>query len=62
MNLYQMFYDLINQFMFGSQLVAGTYQEMITIVLSCICVIALIWLPFKLVFCAVSRLFGGEKI
>lgn len=62
MNLYQMIYDLINQFIFGSQLVVGSYQEMITIVLSCICVIVLVWLPFKLVFTAISRLCGGDRI
>lgn len=50
MGIYQGIYDLINTYVFGSGIVAGSFQELATILISLLACIFLISLPFILVF------------
>lgn len=49
MNLYQTCFDLINQYIYGNTVVAGTYQELVCIIASTAAVLFLFSLPFLLV-------------
>ena len=56
MGIYQSLYDLINTYIFGSGIVAGSVHELATVLLSLTGCIFLLSLPFVLVF-KIIRLF-----
>lgn len=49
-NVYQTCYDLINEFIFGNTIVAGTYPDLVAIALSTCATIVVFALPFIIVW------------
>ena len=56
MNIYQSFYDLINQYVFGNSIVVGSHQDLVTVLMSTIAVIFVVALPFMLVWKVIKML------
>ena len=50
MGIYQAIYDLINTYVFGSGIVAGSFQELATILISLCACLFIVALPFILVW------------
>lgn len=59
MNIYQSLYDVINTYIYGGGLVAGSYEELVCVLMSTIGVIALVSIPFVIVK-KVIDLFAGR--
>ena len=49
-NIYQQFYNLLNDYIFGSTVVAGTYEDLVCIIVSTIGCLVLVALPFIVVW------------
>lgn len=49
-NIYQQFYTLLNDYIFGSTVVAGTYEDLVCITVSTISCLILVALPFIVVW------------
>lgn len=58
MSIYQSIYDLINTYVFGNAIVVGTYQDLVTIILSTIACVYLVALPFLVVRKLLSMIGG----
>ncbi len=49
-NIYQQFYDLLNNYIFGSTVVPNTYEDLICIIISTVACLLLVALPFVIVW------------
>lgn len=56
-NIYQNLYDMINEFIFGKTIEVGSYQDLVTIILSTIFCLALVYLPFWFIFRLLGKVF-----
>ena len=50
MNIYQALYDLLNEFVYGSSIVAGSHQDLVATLIATCGVVFLVSLPFLLVY------------
>lgn len=50
MNIYQMCYDLINQFIYGNSVQIGSYQELVCILVSTFACLFCFAIPFMIVY------------
>lgn len=57
-NIYQSLYDLLNTYVYGGELLAGSHQDLVATLLATIGVVFLVALPFMLVL-KVIRMIGG---
>lgn len=60
MNIYENCYNLINQYIYGNSIVAGSWEEMTAVVLSTIGVIFLFSIPYIIVYKAICLIMGGR--
>lgn len=58
MNIYQSLYDLINEYVFGMSIVAGTHQDLVATLISTAGVVFLVSLPFMLVWRVIKLIVG----
>ena len=49
-NVYQTFYDLLNQYIFGNTVATGTYQDLICVICSTVACLVVVALPFIVVW------------
>lgn len=56
--MYQNLYDLINQYIFNNAVVAESYQDLVCTLLATIGNVALVALPFILVYWLARRMWG----
>lgn len=49
MGIYQSIYDLINTYIYGGEIIVGSYQEMTAIIISTIACVFMVALPFLIV-------------
>lgn len=56
MNIYQSLYDLLNEFVFGNAIVAGSHQDLVATLISTCGVVFLVSLPFLLVWKVIRML------
>lgn len=56
--MYQNLYNLLNTYIFGGQVVSGSYEELVCILVSTIGVLVLIGLPFLVVFKILKLVLG----
>lgn len=49
-NIFQQFYNLLNDYIFGSTVVVGTYEDLVCIIVSTIGCLFLVALPFVVVW------------
>lgn len=61
MNVYQSFYDLLNTYVFGGSIVAGSYEDLVTIFFSMTCTLFLVSLPFLIVWFLIKLITGAIK-
>ena len=57
--IYQGIYDLINTYIFGGTVVAGSYAELVTMLFATTASIAFVALPLVFVWRVVTRFFGA---
>lgn len=58
MSIYQSLYDLINTYIFGSSIVAGSFQELVAILFSTFGCVFLVALPFMVVWRLIKLIVG----
>ena len=58
MNIYQTFYDLIVNHIFGGSVVVGSHQELVCILVSTIACIFIIAIPFLVVWKVIKIIMG----
>lgn len=58
MNIYQSIYDTINTYVFGNSIIAGSYQELVTIFFSTTACLFVMALPFVVVYKVIKMLVG----
>lgn len=58
MSVYQSLYDLISTYIFGGNIVANSYQELVTILISTCGCIFLISIPFLIVWKIIKVIMG----
>ena len=50
MNVYQTCYDLVNQFLYGGQIIAGSYMELVAIIVATAATLFVFAIPFIIVY------------
>lgn len=50
MNIYQNIYNLINQYIFNNGIIVGSYEELVTILISTFACLLCVALPFMIVY------------
>lgn len=58
MNIYQSLYDLLNTHVFGGSIVAGSYEELVTIFFAMTATLFMVALPFLVVFAILKMIVG----
>lgn len=58
MNIYQSIYDLINTYVYGGEIVAGSYMELVAILFSTAACLFLMALPFIVVWRIIKLITG----
>lgn len=58
MNIYQSIYDLINTYVYGGEIVAGSYTELVAIAFSTAACLFLMALPFIVVWRIIKVIAG----
>ena len=58
MNIYQNLFDLINTYIYGNSVVAGSYQELVCILVATCACIFVFALPFLVVYFVIKKLWG----
>ena len=61
MNIYQTCYDLVNQYIYGSSIQVGTYQDLVAIVVATAACIFVFALPFFIVKKCLETIFNGIR-
>jgi hypothetical protein len=58
MSIYQELYELINTYIYGGQIVSGSYQELVAILMATIGVVLLVAMPFVIVKKIIDSMWG----
>lgn len=60
MNIYQNCYNLINEYLYGSSIVAGSWEELTAVLLATIGTVFLFSIPFIIVYKTICLIIGGK--
>lgn len=61
MNIYTQIYNLFNEHIFGGELVAGSFEELVVIFYSMTACLFMVSLPFIVVYFLIRLISGGIK-